>query len=513
MSGEIIVGTQLTSDRTIDCDVCIVGSGAGGAVLAAGLAERGHDVVMLEEGPYLQKEDFDLQEGTAYPAMYQDRGTRATTDLAITILQGRVVGGGTTVNWTTSFRTPPRILEAWASRHGVTGWSADELAPHFAAIEERLNIHEWPEDRANPNNRVLLEGARRLGYEVESLRRNVRDCGNTGYCGVGCPLDAKQGMAITYIPDAIEHGMRLYADARAERFVVEGDRVTEVECAVLSRFDGRPTGTTLRVRPRIAVSSCGAINGPALLLRSGLDRNGRVGKRTMLHPVCALPAIYPHPIFGFTGAPQSIGSHHFIDRGPDRVGFFLETPPLQPMLAASGSTAFGAMQQETMSQLQNLGVLIAIHVDGLVDGDEGGTVSLCDDGRIAVDYPIGPHLIEAFAASHEAMARIELAAGARYAISTHIEPVRVTREGDLARLAAAPYGALEHAIFTAHQMGGCAMGEDRDTSVVSSELRHHHVQNLFVVDGSVFPTALGVNPSNTIYAMAHRARDFVADAL
>lgn len=513
MSGEIIEGAQLTEDQRLECDVCIVGSGSGGAVLAAGLAEQGLDVIMLEEGPYLTKDDFDGQEGTAYPAMYQDRGTRATSDLGMTILQGRVVGGGTTVNWTTSFRTPPRILERWAEAHDVTGWSVEDLAPHFDAIEERLNIHEWPEARANGNNRVLLEGARELGWDVAPLRRNVRGCANTGLCGLGCPIDAKLGMAVTYVPDAIEHGMRLYADTRADRFVVENERVTEVVASVLDRFDGRPTGTSVRVRPRVAVSSCGAINGPALLLRSGLDHNRRVGRRTMLHPVIALPAMYPQPIFGFTGAPQSIGSHHFIDRGLDRVGFFMETPPLQPMLAASGAFAFGAPQQETMAQLRNLGVLIAIHVDGWVPGDEGGTVSVADDGRIVVDYPIGDHLKEAFLASHEAMARIELAAGARYALTTHVDPIRIEREADIARLADAPWGALEHAIFTAHQMGGCVMGDDPATSVVSSRLRHHQISNLFVVDGSVFPTALGVNPSNTIYAIAHRARGFVADAV
>ncbi len=513
MSGEIFEGADLTEDETLACDVCIIGSGAGGGVLAAGLTERGLDVVMLEAGPYLTRSDFDGQEATAYPAMYQDRGTRATSDLGLTILQGRVVGGGTTVNWTTSFRTPPRILERWAEAHSVSGWSVEDLAPHFEAIEERLNIHEWPEERANAHNRVLLEGARSLGYDAAPLRRNVRGCANTGQCGLGCPIDAKQGMAITYLPDAIERGMRLYADTRADRLVVESGRVTEIVGSVLNRFDGRPTGVSVRVRPRVAVSSCGAVNGPALLLRSGIDSGGRVGRRTMLHPVTAMPAIHPTAIRGYTGAPQSIGSHHFIDRGADRIGFFLETPPLQPMLAGSGALAFGETQQQMMSQLPNLSVLIAIHVDGWVPGDEGGTVSVGSDGRVVVDYPVGDAMKEAFLASHEVMARISLAAGATQVMSTHVEPVTMRAEADIEGLSRAPYGALEHALFTAHQMGGCAMGDDPDASVVSSRLQHHDVSNLFVVDGSVFPTGLGVNPSNTIYAIAHRAQSFVADAV
>ena len=513
MTGAILGAGDLTADVEERCDVCVIGSGAGGAVLAAGLVERGLSVVMLEEGGHHTKREFDLQEGTAYPMLYQDRGTRATADLAITILQGRAVGGTTVVNWTTCFRTPARILEHWRSRHGVEGLDEPTLAPHFAAVEERLSIREWPEALANANNRVLLDGCRKLGWDVGALRRNVKGCANSGYCGMGCPIDAKQSMLVTYVPDAVERGLRLYADTRAERIETKGDRAVAVHGVVLDPATGRPNGRRVRVLPKVVVSSGGAINGPALLLRSGLDRNGRVGKRTFLHPVVAMAAIFDEPVRAFYGAPQSIGSHQFIDRGPEKVGFFLETPPLHPMLAATAFKSFGAGHQAFMAQLPHIGVLIALSVDGLLDRDEGGTVSLRGDGRVRVDYPVGPHLAESFRASSLAMARVQLAAGARRILSLHQTPVEVTSEADLQRLERAPYGALEHAIFTAHQMGGCAMGADPATSVVNARLQHHHVPNLFVVDGSVFPTALGVNPSETIYALAHWARDHVAAAV
>jgi len=513
MKGRIVDAAALRSDEEVRCDVCIVGSGAGGAVLAAGLVERGLDVVMLEEGGHHTKSEFDLQEAHAYPMLYQERGMRATADLAITILQGRSVGGSTTINWTTCFRTPDSIFDHWRSVHGVEGIDASSLAPHFDAVEERLSIHEWPLELANANNRVLLDGCRALGWDAAPLRRNVRGCANSGYCGMGCPVDGKQSMHVTYVPDALDRGLSLWVHARAERIEVSGAKVVAVHASPLDPKTDRPTGRRLVVRPKVLVSSAGAINGPALLLRSGLNDNGRVGKRTFLHPVVAMAAFFDRPVNAFYGAPQSVGSHHFADRGEGKIGFFLETPPVHPMLAATAFGGFGQAQHDFLARLPRLGVLIALSVDGLLPGDEGGTVSLRRDGRVRVDYPVSDALAESFRASCMAMARIQLAAGSREVCSLHPDPVVVRSEADLPLLEAAPYGPLRHSIFTAHQMGGCAMGADPERSVVDSSLRHHRIPNLFVVDGSVFPTSLGVNPSETIYALAHWARDRVAAAV
>ncbi len=513
MKGALFIGADLTTDQELDCDVCIVGSGAGGAVLAAGLVERGLDVVVLEEGGYYTRTDFNGDEGQAFDRLYQDRGTRATADVAITILQGRSVGGGTTVNWTTCFRTPERILDHWAEQHGVEGLSKDALEPHWRAVEERLGIEEWPLAQANRNNRILAEGCKALGWEFSPLRRNVRGCVDSGYCGLGCPVGAKQAMHRTFIQDGLDLGLRLYADVRADRLEHRDRQVEAVVASVLDRSSGRPTGVTLRVRPKVCVSSGGAINGPALLLRSGLDAAGRVGRRTFLHPVVAMPAFFEEPIHPFYGAPQSVSSHQFADRGADKVGFFMEVAPIQPVVATLAFSGFGASQREFMKDLPNMGGLLALAIDGIHPDDEGGQVSLRSDGRLRVDYPVQPHLAEAFQAAHQALAQVGLAAGASQVLSLHLEPQSIRSEADLPALASAAYGAFEHPIATAHQMGGCSMGGDRNRSVVSSELQHHDADNLFVVDGSVFPTSLGVNPSLSIYGLSHWARERVAAAV
>ena len=514
MKGKAIAGGELSGHTRLECDVCIIGSGAGGSVLAAGLAEEGIDVVMLEAGPHYTKKEFvELDERWALSSLYQDCGGRATADQAITVLQGRSVGGSTTVNWTTCFRTPERILKHWADVHGVEGYDLESLRPHFEAVEERLNIQAWPKVNANENNRKLLEGCEKLGWEVKNLRRNIKGCADSGFCGLGCPVDAKQAMGITYIPDAIKHGMRLYSDVEATRLVVKGDQITLVEAKALDRATNRASGATLEVKAKLTVLSGGAINSPALLIRSGLGDEGPVGKRTFLHPVVTMAARYAEEVEGFYGAPQSIGSHQFVDRGPEKIGFFLEVPPLQPVLASGGVSAMGIDQVKFMKELPFLGVLIALQVDGLLPGEEGGTVSLREKGRIQLDYPISDAMKDSFRVSHRAMARIALAAGAKEVSSTHHPIITLKNKKHLNRLNDASYGALKHAIFSAHQMGGCTMGADPKTSVVNSELRHHRLANLFIVDGSVLPTALGVNPSETIYAIARRARKRVASAL
>ncbi len=509
---EVSSAADLSSDHELSCDVCIIGSGAGGAVLAAGLCEQGLSVVMLEEGAYRTAENFrSLSERINTPMLYQERGTRSTADLAITILQGRTVGGTTTVNWTTCYRTPERILAHWRQHMGLDDLTEEALAPHFQAVEERLHIERWIEGLVNPNNGALARGCAALGWESHVLRRNVLGCANSGYCGFGCPFDAKQAMHLTYLPDAVANGLELWSCARAERVEVDGDRAVAVHAVAMERDRDRVLAPRITVRPKVVAVCGGAINSPALLLRSGID-HGPLGRRTFLHPVIAVPGVYAERIDPFYGAPQSVSSHHFIDRGPERVGYFLEAAPMHPMLTGSAMPIVGTRQAVEMANLAHISGLIALHVDGLLPGDDGGTVSVKGDGRIALDYPVRPWIQEAMAASHVSLAKVHLAAGAERVFTMHGDPVELTGEADLAQLATRRYGAHEHAIFSAHQMGGCTMHADPGQGVVDPQHRHHRVPNLFVVDGSALPTALGVNPSETIYGLAHRARRFVGEA-
>ncbi|MBX7098890.1 MAG: GMC family oxidoreductase [Myxococcaceae bacterium] len=513
--GTIRGGAELTADTTVDCDVCVVGSGSGGSWLAHELVKQGKRVVLLEEGGHHTRREFDMTEARAFPALYQELGNRTTDDLAITILQGRSVGGGTTVNWCASFRTPDRILAHWAEHHGLEAVNKAALTPHWDAIEKRLHVAEWPLGAINRNNKVLWEGLGALGYERGLIKRNVNNCANLGYCGMGCPLDAKQSMLVTVIPDAVELGLDVYANVSVRRLEWSGTRVSTVHADVLDPATDRPSGRTLTVKAKAFAVSGGAINSPALLLRSGLDGGGLVGRRTWLHPVVMMMAQFDEKVEAFSGAPQSVYSHHFIDRGPGKVGFFLEVPPVHPMLASVVATVVGRQAQTLLSSLPYLNVCIAISVDGLLPQETGGTVKLRSGAynRVSFNYDLRAEHFEAFKTACEEMARIQFAAGAKKVMSLHLDPVVLESPGDLSKLSDAKWERLQLKVATAHQMGGCPMGADPKRSVVDPTLRYRGLDNLFVVDGSVLPTSLGVNPQITIMGLARNAAPAVAAAV
>jgi choline dehydrogenase-like flavoprotein len=502
--GVVRAGGDFRDNHAAEYDFVIVGSGAGGSMAAAVLAGRGARVALVEEGSRYSRRDFNMQEAWAYPHLYQEHGNRATEDLSIIILQGRTVGGGTTVNWTSSFRTPERTLALWAARHGVTGLDGAALAPHFAAVEQRLSIGAGNEDDVNRNNRKLWDGATKLGWKPELIRRSVKGCARLGYCGMGCPLDAKQSALITYVPDALAAGADLYTDCRAK--LIETDRRTARAVVVepLDRERDRPTGRRVVLHARRGVVlAAGAINTPALLLRSRVpDASGLTGRRTFLHPTVPLVAYYAEPIEGFYGPPQSVACHHFADRG-DRLGYFLETAPIHPMLAAMAFPGFGGEHRRAAERLAYAQATIALLIDGHHE-DEGGRVTVDTDGRVRLSYPLRDPHVEAARDALANMARLQLAAGAEAVVTLHDPPLTIRSEADIAHIERAGFGANRHTLFSAHQMGGCAMGGDARGSVVDSQGRHHELDNLWITDGSIFPTSLGVNPQLSIYAMARR---------
>ena len=514
--GRIVTGDELLEkDTSISCDVCVIGSGSGGAWLAHELCAKGLDVVMLEEGGYHTRREFDLTEANVFPKLYQELGNRTTDDLSVTMLQGRSVGGSTTVNWCSSFRTPDRILKVWREQHGCEGLTPEALDPHWAAAEKRLHIAEWPEALINQNNRVLWEGLHKLGYERGLIRRNVHGCANLGYCGMGCPIDAKQSMLVTVLPDAVEKGLRLFANVSVRRLETVGRKVSRVVADVLDPKTDKRSGRTFTVNAKVTAVCGGAINSPALLLRSGLDADGRVGQRTWLHPVVVTMALFEEPVNAFSGAPQSVYSHQFVDRGAGKMGFFLEVPPVHPMLASVVGTGVGAPFQQVMAKLPHLNAMIAINVDGLLPHEKGGTVRLRDSGygRHSFNYEFVPEFWEAARVAYREMARIQFAAGAKKVFSLHHDPVVLESEKELDRLDAAPYEKLKLRVVSAHLMGGCAMGKEPSKSVVDPSFRFHGLDNLFVVDGSTFPTSLGVNPQLTIFGLARWGAAGVAAAV
>ena len=260
------------------------------------------------------------------------------------------------------------------------------------------------------------------------------------------------------------------------------------------------------------VVSGGAINSPALLLRSGIDAGGLVGTRTFLHPAIGSQAFYEDKIEPSRGAPQSAASHHFAHRG-EEIGFFLEAVPWYPALIAATTPGFGPAHEAVFTQSPHMAIHIAITIDGFHDDVPGGRVRLRESGAPILDYPIGPKLWNAFRFGQKRLAEMQFASGAKTVRTLHEIPVVMTGKVDEAAIDAARWECGSLPVSTAHQMGGCSMGDDPKTSVVRSEdLRCHTVTNLHVVDGSVFPTSLGVNPQESIYGLARLMATRIAAA-
>lgn len=504
---KVIDAAALDRDLALEADVVIVGSGAGGGVTAEILAQAGLAVVIVEEGPLKSSSDFRMREREAYPQLYQESAGRQTKDKAITILQGRSVGGSTTVNWTSSFRTPPGTLAHWREAHGLARATEAGLAPWFARMEERLSIAPWPV-APNENNDILRRGCEKLGIPAAAIRRNVRGCWNLGYCGMGCPTNAKQSMLVTTIPSALARGATLVHRARVERLVASGDRIAAAEARGIAHAGAQPGPHRLRIAARHVVLASGAIGTPAVLLRSALpDPNELAGRRTFLHPTVVSAALMPDPVRGFEGAPQTIYSDHFLDSVPiaGPVGYKLEAPPLHPILAGITLPGHGAGHARWMKEFANLQVVIALLRDGFHPRSTGGRVRLRADGSPELDYPLDDFLREGMRRAYLTMAEIQFAAGAGTVMALHEDgvPMSSWREAKAA-IAALPMAALRARVVSAHVMGGCPMGPDPGRALVDERGRHHHVANLSVHDGSLFPTSIGANPQLSIYAHAAR---------
>jgi choline dehydrogenase-like flavoprotein len=501
---QVTNATTLDRDLVLEADVVIVGTGAGGGTSAELLAEAGLSVVMVEEGMLKTSDAFTMREGEAYRDLYQEGALRATTDGAISVLQGRSVGGTTTVNWTASFRTPDQTLDHWTRRFGVRGITPGEMAPWFERAEARLGITPWPM-APNAHNDLLRRGCESLGWHWAVIPRNVRGCWNIGYCGMGCPTNAKQSMLVTTIPAALDRGARLVWRLRAERVLVEGTRAVGVACVALSADGQRPTGRRVTVRARHVVLAGGGINTPGLMLRSALpDPHRRIGRRTCLHVTTSVFAQVADPVEAYYGAPQSVYSDQFqwesVADGP--MGFKLEVAPLHPAFTAALMGVHGARHAGDMARLPYTSAVLALLRDGFHEESPGGTVSIRDDGAPVLDYPVTRHLLAGARRAHRAMLELQFAAGAVRARPMLSDAAWHTAlPSALAAVDRFDYRPHHVRLGSAHVMGGCAMGEDVREAVCDSRGRVHHVEGLSVFDGSLFPTSIGANPQLSIYGL------------
>jgi len=519
---KVLGGALGAVPQTIVCDVAIVGSGAGAGVTAELLSKAGLQVVIIEEGPLKSSADFNQKESEAYPQLYQESAARKTEDKAINILQGRCVGGSTTVNWTSSFRTPEPTLKFWQEKFALADYSVEALAPYFAQAEQRLNILPWLTP-PNENNDLLRRGATKLGIESAVISRNVKGCWNLGSCGLGCPTNAKQSMLVTTIPAALERGAQLLTETRVEKFELANGKVKALFCQPVmpngaSALSSSSSGSTaIKIIAKHYVLSGGAINSPAVLLRSHApDPYGLLGARTFLHPVVMSSAVFDQKIEAWNGAPQTIYTDHFLGTQPidGAIGYKLEAPPLHPIIFASTVPGFGESQHALLKTFAHNHTLLALLRDGFHDQSRGGQVKLRGDGSAVLDYPLTDYVMDGARRALLSMMEIQFAAGARQVLPLH-EMAQSYASWNQAREAvnALPMKPLLTKVVSAHVMGGCGLSGQEKLGVIRPDGVHWQVENLSIHDGSIFPTSIGANPQLSIYGTVNRLAQGLATRL
>ncbi|MCJ8170480.1 GMC family oxidoreductase [Atopomonas sediminilitoris] len=510
-------GSALEQDLTLEADVAIIGSGAGGGTTAEILSAAGFKVLIIEEGPLRTSDDFaPLRENKAYPALYQEGLGRMSKNGAVTILQGRAVGGTTTVNWTSSFRTPKPTLEHWAKEHAVAGHDEASMAPWFAKMEERLGVAKWAVP-PNGNNQVIADGCDALGLKHDIIPRNVRGCWNLGYCGLGCPTNAKQSMLVTTIPATLDNNGELLYLARVNRLQIEGSRVVGLECLAMDERCVAPNGRKISVRAKHYVLSGGGINSPAVLLRSNApDPHQLAGKRTFLHITNFSAARFAQKLDPFAGAPQSVYSDQFQwhDGAAGEMSYKIEVAPMQPVFASTLLAGVGEQAAATMAALPHINFMLALGRDGFHPDSAIGNVELRDDGSPILDYQMTDYSWDGVRRAWLSMAEIQFAAGAQQVWPVHVDaPWLSSWQEAKAAINSLPLELYRARIGSAHVMGGCGMSEDPKLGVTDSLGRHHQLENLSIHDGSLFPTSIGANPQLSIYGLTAKLASQLVERL
>jgi choline dehydrogenase-like flavoprotein len=487
---------SVDDDETLECDVVVIGTGAGGAVTARELAERGHAVVLLEEGEYHQRDSFNGRPFEMQKKLYRDMGaTVSVGNVSIPIPIGKSVGGTTTINSGTCYRAPARIFDAWRSDFGL-GLSDVEMAPHYARVEEVMGVDYAQAKYLGGVGRVIARGCDALGYAHKPLRRNAPDCDGQGVCCFGCPTDAKRSTNVSYVPMALKAGAQLFTGAKVDRVLVERKRAAGVRV--------RAGNKTFTVRARAVVVACGSLLTPLLLEKSGVGlSSGQLGRNLSIHPALAALAVYDEVIDGANAIPQGYAIEEFHDEGLLFEGAFA---PLDV-----GAASFPLIGHKLVDLLEDYRRLACFGF--MIEDTSRGRVRPGPGGRPLITYWMNDHDVARLKRGVEILSRVFMAGGARRVIPLVNGFDELKSEHDLETFRRAKLTARDFELSAYHPLGTARMGADAKRSVIGADHQVHDTPGVYVTDGSALPSSPAVNPQLTIMALATRAATHIDRAL
>jgi choline dehydrogenase-like flavoprotein len=488
--------SEWAGEDEVECEVVVIGTGAGGAVVGRELAERGYAVLFVEEGEHYRRDDFDGSSVRAHQRFY--RAAFSVGNVVMPVFAGRLVGGSTAINGGTCYRTPDWVLDKWCESIGTDELSPSAMDRYFSRVESIIGVEAANLPEVGPIAQLIARAADKLGWHHAPIARNAPGCTGAGFCDFGCRTDARRSTNLSYIPPALERNGMMFTGLRAERIMIENGRAVGVEGIAKN-------GRRIRVRARAVVFSGGAIPTPIFLQRQGLaNASGQVGRNLVLQPSAGFAAQFDEPLRGHKYIPQGYKVDQFL-----REGQLLMTAQADVNVAPMTFPFSGHKLMNVLERHEYLGEFALLIADATANGRVYREVG----GYPVIRYDVTQADADRM---HQLMVRAAelcLAAGAKTLYPVTLKHNTLQNEADFLRFRNEGLSPSDIVWLSYHPMGTCKMGRDPKTSVVGLDHQAHDVPGLFIVDGSTVPSALGVNPQLTIMAMATRAAHKIAEVL
>jgi choline dehydrogenase-like flavoprotein len=493
---------SIAKDTELSCEILVIGSGAGGGVIAGELAAAGKDVLIVDKGLYIPENQFNHREVETVLATHDAQGLLVSKDGGVAILAGSLLGGGTTINWTGSLRTPDYVLQEWAEEANLPFLVSKEYQKCFEAIEQATHVGT-DESVHNAQNQILWDGAKKLAHKLKVIPRNTDGCAahdtkECGFCTLGCRHGYKKNRNRAFLEKAVAQGTRILVNTHIERLLIENGTVVGAE-GYHNDFSGQLKA--VKIKAKKVVVAAGAIQTPALLLRSGL-RHSAIGENLYLHPTVVVSAQYKHKVHSWEGVMMSALDDQFA-RLTGNFGFKIETPPVHAGLFALGMPWTSAKaHKEFVLSMPHVAHFIILTRDKF-----GGKVKINKAGRPEIYYRLHEFDKKHVLRGIEEGAKIHHAAQAEKIYLPHHTLPSFTQNNlaqDLPKaMQQLKWTDFRFNVFSAHQMGTCRMGGNRQTHAISPAGESYDVRNLYVADGSIFPRCSGANPMLSIQALAY----------
>lgn len=515
MSGRVYEWKNLGDSRTVKADVVIVGTGCGGATLAYELSKNGKKVIMIEEGGYYHTGTFDNHELNMAGKVSAERNMATDATGTINLVYGKNVGGASVHYWADSYRTPDDRLKLWKKTYGVQGHSPEDLNPYWKELDETLNVHPAKEEYYNKMNQLVRKACKSLSWEGNPVPQARKNCQKSGHCMQGCMYGAKQSQLVTHIPKAMSLGTDIYADCKAVRLELKGDKVEFLEAVMIDRPSGKESNIVLKFEAPIFAISAGGFGSSTFLLKNGWKKKlPALGEYLAINPSPFIHAFYEELIIQWRNIPSAFGVEEFRlarfkeDGGYIEGGFLIMANQLQPGSLAALIPGFGVEHREIMKQLPHIGGTI-----GWIDDvpSELGNISVSASGKRTITYNFGKLTKEFLKDCIRKQAQLNFSAGAKWILLPDLKRTKIFSEKEIDKINLLELNPASMMMAAPHPAGGCRMGQDPFTSVVDWRHRVHGLKNLYVSDSSVFPTGVSVDPSYTIMAFSKQAAKFILE--